>query len=138
MSQLQVQLPIDKEPALRVVTHPNDANPKGDIFGGWLMSQIDIAGSIIAVARAKGPVATVAVKGLQFIKPIYVHDVVSFYPAIIAIGKTSITTTIEVFSQRAYKDEFGGFDFQTLKVAEAEVVYVAVSEPGKKREVPVA
>lgn len=138
MFENEQQLLGEYELTLRVVTRPNDANPKGDIFGGWLMSKIDIAGSIIAVNRAKGPVATVAVKSLQFIKPIYVHDVVSFYAKIIAVGKTSITTSVEVFSQRTCKDEGDNFTIQTLKVADAVVVYVAVSEPGKKREVPVA
>ena len=132
------QLPQDIEPSLRVVTRPNDANQKGDIFGGWLMSQIDIAGSIIAVAKARGPVVTVAVKSLQFIKPLYVHDVVSFYPTIAKIGKTSITINIEVYAQRITKNELENFQLTCLKVSDATLVYVAVSEPGKKREVPLA
>lgn len=136
MKENNEKLPVNIEPTLRVVTRPNDANPKGDIFGGWLMSQIDIAGSIIAIERAQGPVATVAVKNLQFIKPIYVHDLVSFYPSIIAIGKTSITTNVEVYAQRHIQNESGYYTMQSLKVADAVLVYVAVSEPGKKRLVP--
>lgn len=128
--------PTGHEPALRVVTRPNDANSNGDIFGGWLMSQIDIAGAIIAVVKARGPVATVAVKSLQFLKPLYVHDLVSFYPKITKIGNTSITVEIEVFAQRVTKNELENFQLISLKVSDAVLVYVAVSEPGKKREVP--
>ena len=106
---------------------PADTNPNGDIFGGWLMSQIDIAGSVVAVERAKGPVATVAVKELQFIAPIFVYDLVSFYSDVKAVGKTSITVFVEVFAQRR------GDYSEVVKVSEATLVYVAVSEPGKKR-----
>lgn len=125
-------LPVGREPALRVTTRPNDANPTGDIFGGWLMSQIDIAGAIAASARAEGPVVTVAVKELRFIKPIFVHDLVTFYSNVTAVGKTSITVAVEVFSQRQY----GCGDEEAVKVSDAILVFVAVSEPGKPRMVP--
>lgn len=119
-------------PTLRVTTRPNDANPKGDIFGGWLMSQIDIAGAVAAGHRARGSVATVAVKELRFIQPIYVYDLVSFYAEVIAVGRTSITVKVEVFSER----ERAAHDSPAVKVSDATLVYVAISEPGKSREVP--
>src|SRR5690348_6098094 len=113
----------DVEPTLRVTTRPNDANPGGDIFGGWLMSQIDMAGAIVAKRRAQGPVVTVAVKDLIFIKPIFVYDVVSFYAKIEKVGKTSMTVKLIVFSERYPKF------WTAIKVAEATVVYVAVDKP---------
>lgn len=126
----QDHLPKNKQPTLRLTTMPNDANLNGDIFGGWLMSKIDIAGAIAAVQRANGPVVTVAVSQLQFIKPLFVYDLVSFYADIIHVGRTSITVNIEVYAQRARALH------ETLKVSEAKYVYVAVSTPGKKRLVP--
>lgn len=120
------------EPTLRVTTRPNDANPTGDIFGGWLMSQIDIAGAIAAGKRAQGPVVTVAVKELLFIKSIFVQDLVTFYAEVIAVGRTSITVKVEVFAQR----NRGARNEPPIKVSDATLVYVAVSEPGKPREVP--
>lgn len=124
--------PTDREPTLRVTTRPNDANPKGDIFGGWLMSEIDIAGAVAAGQRAKGSVATVAVKELRFIQPLYVYDLVSFYAEVIAVGKTSITVKVEVFAQR----DRAAYDDQPLKVSDATLVYVAISKPGVSRPVP--
>lgn len=127
-----MQLPIDKEPTLRLTTRPNDANKSGDIFGGWLMSQIDIAGALKASERAKGAVVTVAVKQLHFIKPLYIYDVVSFYTTISKVGRTSITIDIEVYAQRR---QLNG-EMSVEKVSDAILVYVAVSEPGKPRELP--
>lgn len=123
-----------EEPILRVTTQPNDANKGGDIFGGWLMSQIDITGAIIAGKRACGSVVTVAVKELLFIKPLYVYDLVSFYGKVTAVGNTSITVQIEVFSQ----NNRGWHGEELIKVSDATLVYVAVSEPGKPRPVPSA
>ena len=110
---------------------PNDANPQGDIFGGWLMSQTDIAGAIAAISLARGSVATVAVKNLQFINPLFAHDLVSFYTDIVSIGTTSVTVSIEVYAQR-------GMDMMStsVKIANAEFVYVAVEGPGIKRQIP--
>jgi acyl-CoA thioesterase YciA len=122
----------NQQPTLRIITNPNDANQSGDIFGGWLMSQIDIAGSIAAGKRAKGSIVTVAVKELRFIKPLFVYDLVSFYAKVIAVGKTSITVNIEVFAQR----NRGSNSETSFKVSDAVLVYVAVSEPGKPRDVP--
>jgi acyl-CoA thioesterase YciA len=121
-----------REPTLRITTMPNDANASGDIFGGWVMSQIDLAGAIAATQRAKGPVVTVAVKELRFIQPIFVSDLVSFYAEVTAVGNTSLTVKIDVFAQR----KRGSQDEAYIKVSDATLVYVAVSEPGKPRPVP--
>lgn len=120
----------DKQPILRIRTMPNDANALGDIFGGWLMSQIDLAGAALAEEYSKGAVATVAVKELTFLKPIYVYDLVSFYGEISHIGSTSITVKISVFAQRFQQPR------PVLKVSDAELVYVAISKPGVKRNLP--
>ncbi len=116
----------EREPVLRIKTLPNDANKTGDIFGGWLMSKIDIAGAIIAARKTRGHVVTVAVKELIFLQPLFVYDLVSFYVDIIKIGKTSITLKVEVYAERMTHPGF-------VKVSEAILVYVAVSQPGVKR-----
>lgn len=116
------------QPTLRVTTTPNDANQKGDIFGGWLMSQMDRAGAIAARKRAKGLVSTVAVKELLFLKPIFVYDVVSFYPEVEKVGKSSITVMIHVFAHRYLHPEDA-----PVKVGEATFIYVAIDQPGVKR-----
>ena len=94
-----VTLP-DRQPALRVVPMPSDANQNGDIFGGWVMSQVDIAGSIPAARRARGRVATVAVNSFVFREPVLIGDLVSFYADITREGRTSITVAVEVYAQR--------------------------------------
>ena len=126
----KVTLPHDKQPALRVVPMPSDANFVGDIFGGWIMSQVDIAGSIPAIRRARGRVATVAVISFTFKQPVFVGDLVSLYADIVRVGRTSITVDVEVFAQRnRLKDE-------CVKVTEATLTYVAVDENRKPRPVP--
>ena len=125
----KIILPTDKQPVLRVKTLPNDTNPYGGIFGGWLMAQIDMAGWIIASEKANGAVATVAVKELLFLQPIFTFDVVSFYADITHIGNTSITVHTEAYAQRSQKPT------QIVKVASAVIVYVAVGKPGKKRKI---
>ncbi|MGH8710951.1 MAG: acyl-CoA thioesterase [Burkholderiales bacterium] len=125
-----VTLPHDKQPALRVVPMPSDANFVGDIFGGWIMSQVDIAGSIPAIRRARGRVVTVAVNSFSFKQPVFVGDLVSLYADIDRVGRTSITVDVEVFAQRnRLKDE-------CVKVTEATLTYVAVDENRKPRVVP--
>jgi acyl-CoA thioesterase YciA len=126
MSELRVELP-DREPALRVVPMPADANYHGDIFGGWIMSQADIAGSIPASRRARGRVATVAVNSFVFKEPVLIGDLVSFYAAITHVGRTSITVDVEVFAQRNPKDEI------TVRVTEASLTYVAVGADRRPR-----
>lgn len=123
-------LPAGRQPALRVVPMPADANPSGDIFGGWVMAQVDIAGSIPAVLAAGGRVATVAVNSFVFRQPVLVGDVVSLYAAIARIGRTSITVDVEVFAQRNPAAP------ECVKVTEATLTYVAVDRRRRPRVVP--
>ena len=124
-------LPAGKEPTLRVVPMPADSNPSGDIFGGWVMSQVDIAGSISAIRTARGRVATVAVNSFVFRRPVMVGDLVSFYAEVIKIGRTSITVEVEVDAQRNPEKE------ETVKVTEATLTYVAVDAQRRPRVVSV-
>jgi len=126
---ISIPLP-QREPTLRVVAMPSDANYAGDIFGGWLMGQVDLAGSIPALHRAKGRVATVAVNSFVFKQPVLVGDIVSFYAEIIKTGRTSITVDVAVYSQRDPAKP------TCVKVTEATLTYVAVSEDRKPRELP--
>jgi acyl-CoA thioesterase YciA len=109
---------------------PADANQHGDIFGGWIMSQVDIAGAIPAQRRARGRVATVAVNSFVFKEPVMIGDVVSFYAAIERTGRTSITVAVEVYAQRNPDEEI------TVKVTEASLTYVAVGSDRRPRELP--
>ena len=126
MADEPVLLP-DKEPALRVVPMPADVNQNGDIFGGWVMSQVDVAGSIPASRRARGRVATVAVNSFVFKQPVLIGDVVSFYAEIKRIGRTSITVEVEVYAQRNPDDVI------CVKVTEASLAYVAVGADRRPR-----
>jgi acyl-CoA thioesterase YciA len=123
-------LPKDKAPALRVVPMPADANQHGDIFGGWIMSQVDIAGGTLAARLARGRVATVAVKEFVFKQPVQIGDVLSFYVDVERIGSTSITVTVEVYAERRPADP------TTVKVTEATLTYVAIDREGRPRAVP--
>src|SRR5947207_8912922 len=125
----QSSLP-DKEPALRVVPMPADANYHGDIFGGWIMSQVDIAGSVPAARRARGRIATVAVNSFVFREPVMIGDLVSFYADITREGRTSITVAVEVYAQR------NPTDVVCVKVTEASLTYVAVGADRRPRELP--
>ncbi|HEY2862381.1 MAG TPA: acyl-CoA thioesterase [Casimicrobiaceae bacterium] len=120
----------DTQPALRVVPMPADANQNGDIFGGWVMSQVDIAGSIPASRRARGRVATVAVNSFVFKEPVLIGDVVSFYAHITREGRTSITVAVEVYAQRNPTDVI------CVKVTEANLTYVAVAADRRPRTLP--
>jgi acyl-CoA thioesterase YciA len=119
-----------REPTLRLAAMPSDANYTGDIFGGWLMGQVDIAGSIPAVNRAKGRVATVAVNSFVFKEPIFIGDLVSFYTRIVKVGTTSVTVDVEVYVQRDPANP------TCHKVTEATLTYVAVGEDRKPRGLP--
>ena len=119
-------LPEGVDPTLRVVPMPSDANYSGDIFGGWIMSQVDIAGSIPAVQVARGRVATIAVNSFLFKQPVLIGDLVSFYATISKVGRTSITVDVEVFAQRRSLHEI-------VKVTDATLTYVAVDEKRKPR-----
>ena len=121
-----------REPVLRVVPMPADVNQHGDIFGGWIMSQVDIAGGIVAARRARGRVATVAVNEFTFEQPVSVGDVVTFYGEIARTGRTSVTVAVEVYAQR------NPDDVVTVKVTEARLTYVAVGTDGRPRPLPPA
>jgi acyl-CoA thioesterase YciA len=108
---------------------PADANHTGDIFGGWIMAQVDLAGSIPAVRLAKGRVATVAVNSFVFKQPVFVGDVVSFYAEVVKVGRTSITVDVQVYAQRRPERE------ETVKVTEALLTYVAVDNDRRPRVV---
>lgn len=125
-------LPAGKNPALRVVPMPADANVHGDVFGGWIMAQVDIAGSIPAVERAQGRVATVAVNSFLFKHPVFVGDLVSFYADIVKTGRTSITVEVEVYAQRMRHSN------EIVKVTEATLTYVATDESRQPRVLPTA
>ncbi len=122
-------LPIGKEPTLRVVPMPANANYSGDIFGGWIMSQVDIAGSIPAMRLAKGRVATVAVNSFVFKQPVMVGDLISLYADVVRVGRTSITVNVEVYAQRRPERE------QIVKVTEATLTYVAIDDKRQPRVV---
>ncbi len=115
---------------LRVVPMPADLNQNGDVFGGWVMAQVDVAGAIPAMRRARGRVATVSVNSFLFKQPVSVGDIVSLYADIVRVGRTSITVKVEVYAERNYVDPI------IVKVTEAELTYVAIDLDGKKRELP--
>ena len=123
-------LPDKNELAIRVMAMPADTNAAGDIFGGWLMSQMDIAGSVFARRLARGRVVTVAVDSFQFKQPVFVGDVVSCYATITRVGKTSITVHVRAFADRC------GQSHDQTQVTEADLTYVAVDENRKPRQVP--
>ena len=123
--------PPKSEPALRAIAMPADANPAGDIFGGWLLSQMDLAGSTVATRRAKGRVVTVAITAMTFHRPVFVGDEVSCYAEIVKVGRTSITVKIETWVCRHLEGE-------RVKVTEGTFTYVAIGPDRKPREVPPA
>lgn len=126
-------LPQDRQPTLRVVPMPADTNGAGDIFGGWIMSQVDIAGSIVAIRRAKGRVTTVAVNAFQFKKPVFVGDVLSLYAEVVRVGRTSITVDVQVFAER--RSPQGPWREDCVKVTEAVLTYVALDDHRQPRPV---
>lgn len=126
-----VSLPAGKMPELRVIPMPADANMYGDVFGGWIMAQVDLAGSIPALRRAKGRVATIAVNSFVFKNPVFVGDLLNFYAEVVRVGRTSITVEVEVYAQRMTDAE------QTVKVTEATLTYVATDEARQPRAVPI-
>ena len=124
------QLPENKDPILRVVPMPADANQHGDIFGGWIVAQVDIAAGVLAARHARGRVVTVAVNEFQFKQPVFIGDVLSFYCEIVRVGNTSITVNVEVYAQR------NPSDVETVKVTEATLTYVATGPDRRPRPVP--
>jgi acyl-CoA thioesterase YciA len=125
----KVELPAGKQPTLRVVPMPADANQHGDIFGGWIMAQVDVAGGVIAARHARGRVATVAVNAFAFKQPVFIGDVLSFYADIVRIGNTSITVHVEVYAQR------NPADIETVKVTEATLTFVATDKNRRPRNI---
>lgn len=122
-------LPAHRIPVLRVPATPAHTNQGGDIFGGWIMSQVDIAGSIPAVLRAKGRVVTVAVNSMTFLKPVFVGDILSLYAEVVEVGETSLQVSIEVYAQR------NPVQPQCIKISDARLTYVAVDNQGKPRSI---
>ncbi len=120
----------DRPAVLRVMPMPADANIHGDVFGGWIMSQVDIAGSIPATRRAAGRVATVAVNAFTFKHPVFVGDLLSFYAEILHTGRTSITVAVEVYAERQR------LEAEVVKVTEATLTYVATDENRHSRPLP--
>jgi acyl-CoA thioesterase YciA len=123
-------LPTDKELVLKVIPMPADANMNGDIFGGWVMAQVDLAGSVIPARIAKGRIATVAVNQFVFKQPVKIGDLLSFYAEVERVGNTSVTVSVEVYAQRMRQPE------QTIKVTEAKLTYVAIDAAGQPRHLP--
>ena len=115
----------EMQPAIRVVMMPRDTNPLGTIFGGLILSYIDQAGAIQAHQESQKKLVTVAMHEVKFIAPVFVGDLVSFYTKIIKVGNTSITVLVTVDARRANAPH------ETVRVTQAEVVYVAVDQPGK-------
>lgn len=123
------KLPENELPAIRVLAMPADTNVSGDVFGGWIMSQVDIAGTVAAYEHVGGRVVTVAVNSFQFHEPVFVGDLISCYARVQKVGRTSITIEVEVFAQRSRKSS------NVIKVTEAILTYVAIDEHRKPRPI---
>jgi acyl-CoA thioesterase YciA len=128
---MHADLPQGEQPVLRIIPMPADTNAHGTIFGGWVMAQVDLAGSVPAYERAAGPVVTLAVNSFLFKEPVFVGDLVSFYARVVKVGRTSITVDVEVYAQRG-RD--GRAD--VVKVTEAQLIYVAIDSQRNPRPVP--
>ena len=124
-----IQLPTDEELVLKVIPMPADSNANGDIFGGWVMAQVDLAGSVIPARYAQGRMATVAVNQFIFKQPVRIGDILSFFSALTRIGRTSITVQVEVYAERY--DTQGHY----IKVTEASLTYVAIDDHGRPRAI---
>ncbi|MCO5122374.1 MAG: acyl-CoA thioesterase [Rhizobacter sp.] len=115
---------------MRVMPLPADSNANGDVFGGWIMAQVDLAGAVLPSRIAKGRIATVAVNEFVFKQPVSIGDLLSFYANIVRVGRTSITVRVEVYAER------DPADLRVVKVTEANLTYVAIDEDGIPREIP--
>jgi acyl-CoA thioesterase YciA len=125
-----LQLPGDRQLVMRVMPMPADANGNGDIFGGWIMAQVDLAGAVLPMRIAKGRIATVAVNQFVFKQPVSIGDLLSFYGKIERVGRTSITVNVEVYAERDPSN------LHVVKVTEANLTYVAIDAQGKPRALP--
>lgn len=123
-------LPKDCELVMRVMPMPADSNANGDIFGGWIMAQVDIAGAVLPSRIAKGRIATVAVNQFIFKQPVSVGDLLSFYAKVERVGNTSVTVNVEVYAERNPED------LRVVKVTEANLTYVAIDREGRPRPIP--
>ncbi len=126
------RLPDGMELVLRVIPMPADSNANGDIFGGWIMAQVDLAGAVLPVRIAKGRMATVAVNEFVFKQPVSIGDLLSFYAHVLRVGTTSVTVRVEVYAERNPANP------QVVKVTEANLTYVAIDERGRPRPLPTA
>ncbi|MGV8948556.1 MAG: acyl-CoA thioesterase [Candidatus Paracaedibacter sp.] len=126
---METYLPPNRLLSTRAIAMPADTNPSGDIFGGWLVAQMDLAGGNVASVKTKGRVVTVAIDGLVFHKPVFIGDEVSCYAEVIRIGNTSLTLHIEAWVRRALQEEI-------IKVTEGTFTFVAIGDDHKPREVP--
>ena len=124
-----VQMPTNKELVLKVIPMPADSNVNGDIFGGWVMAQVDLAGSVLPARIAKGRITTVAVNQFVFKQAVKMGDLLSFFAEIERVGTTSITVKVEVYAQRMRQPE------PIIKVTEANLTYVAIDDLGKPRKI---
>ncbi len=125
-----LQLPGDRQLVLRVMPMPADANGNGDIFGGWIMAQVDLAGAVLPARIAKGRIVTVAVNQFIFKQPVSMGDLLSFYAKVERIGTTSVTVNVEVYAERDPSN------LHVVKVTEANLTYVAIDMQGKPRPIP--
>ena len=123
--------PRPRDPIVRTVPQPADMNGNGDIFGGWVLSQMDVAGGALAARVAKGRVATVAITAMTFVQPIKVGDMVSIYGTVARIGRSSITIDLETIVQRRHESA-------EIQVTHGTCVFVAIDDDGKPRPVPQA
>lgn len=131
MNMSEDSLPENRMPVIRVPARPADQNPGGTIFGGWIMSYVDIAGSIPALERVRGPVVTRAVDSFEFKHPVFVGDLISCYADIISEGRTSMKVKVEVFAERMSQG-----DTSCIKVTEAILTYVAIDENRRPKKLP--
>ena len=129
-SSTPVPLPTDKELVMKVIPLPADTNTNGDIFGGWVMAQCDLAGSVIPARYTKGRMATVAVNEFVFKQPVRLGDILSFFSEVTRVGRTSVTVKVEVFAERFQMQG------QYVKVTEANLTYVAIDDTGRPRPLP--
>jgi acyl-CoA thioesterase YciA len=127
---LHVELPKDKELVLKVFPMPSDCNANGDIFGGWVMSHVDLAGAVLPARYVDGRMATVAVNEFIFKQPVRVGDLLSFFASVTRIGTTSITIQVEVYAERLRSQG------KYVKVTEASLTFVAIDDFGKPRKIP--
>lgn len=130
MLQRPASVPDDAELVMRVMPMPADSNANGDIFGGWIMAQVDLAGAVLPVRIAKGRIATVAVNQFVFKQPVSIGDLLSFYARIVRIGRTSVTVHVEVYAER------NPAALHVVKVTEANLTYVAIDGDGQPRPLP--